>query len=155
MEPTSSSSGVDSLSEMAFSEAATPARLGHFEAPLRLQGIYLALVVFWNAAGAILIAWGLRAPGPTASLLVILFALFFAAGLIFGSRRLPGLYLGISMLMVIAGAQALVSAWTRDPALWPSDFWRYAGMALNALGSGAGIWGVLAWLAWRRGKAPA
>jgi hypothetical protein len=34
----------------------------------------------------------------------------------------------------LMGLAVAINAFIEDPALWPSDFWRYAGAALNGIG---------------------
>ncbi len=121
------------------------------ERPLRLGLLYLALVVAWNAGGLVQIARGLPAPGPVASPQVIAFSLASAAGLFAGARRWPVLFAGLCLVMVVAAAPSVGKIFTLDPALWPSDAWRYAGAAVNALGVAAGAWGMAAWVRLRWG----
>ena len=68
------------------------------------------------------------------------------AALVVSVRRWPVVY---AILSAIAGLLALVTvvnAFTADPSLWPSEFWRYAGIAVNAvgvLGAALGIAGTV------------
>lgn len=44
--------------------------------------------------------------------------------------------------MAGAGA-AIAGAFSQDPSLWPSEFWRYAGVGLNCLALIGGFWGFI------------
>lgn len=125
-------------------------RLGR---PLWLQWTHIVLAVAWNAAGVALLERGLRAPGPTASLAVAAFLLVLGAAMLGGARRLPALYLAASGLAGLGALWAIVQAFRLDPALWPSPFWRYAGVLLNAMGVAGAAWGTRVWLGWRRAEA--
>lgn len=92
------------------------------------------LSAIWNFAGVALIAQGQRAPGPTASIAGAIVLLAIAAGLVVAVGRWPVIYLLISIVVGLAAIAAVVNAFTADPALWPSEFWRYAGATLNGVG---------------------
>jgi hypothetical protein len=72
--------------------------------------------------------------------------LLSAAGLLAGARYWPLLFAGLCGVMVAVAAPSVAKVFTEDPGLWPSDAWRYAGGAVNALGVAAGTWGIFAWL---------
>jgi hypothetical protein len=109
---------------------------------LGLQLIHLLLSMVWNVAGVWLIAQGQRAPGPTASLLAVPLMLLLGAAMFFGLRRRRWLYMVASLLAGLGALAAVVQAFSADPALWPSDFWRATGTALNCLGVVGAVLGL-------------
>jgi flagellar motor component MotA len=54
------------------------------------------------------------------------------------------LYIIGSGFAIIGATMAINQAFTADQSLWPSEFWRYAGAALNALGVLGGTLGIIA-----------
>ena len=108
------------------------------------QLIYLTLAALWNLAGVARIAQGLRAPGPTASLAVAAYLLVVGVAIYAGARRNRGIYLAATLLVGFGTASAIVQAFQLDPSLWPSSFWRYAGVLLNGFGFFGAVWGCLA-----------
>jgi len=117
---------------------------------LPVQIIWALLASVWNVAGVMLIANGQRAPGPTATITgaVVLagFALLFPLAV----RRWPVLYLILSVLTGLICVMAVVNAFVQDPALWPSEFWRYAGAVLNGAGGIAAVVAVFGYVSWKR-----
>ena len=109
---------------------------------LQAQLVYFALVIFWNVTGVILIANDMRAPGPTASLLAAGIMALLALLLIYGWRQKTWLYVLISVLSFMGAMVAIYQAFSANPDLWPSDFWRYCGVSLNILGVVAHSFGV-------------
>ncbi len=108
-----------------------------------LQVLYWALVAAWNIAGLVLINMGQPALGPTASLLPV-FALgvitvFMLYAGIKGSKVYPYIGSAVLLLAVIIVAQAFIKA----PDLWPSDAWRYAGVAVNGFGALSAVMGLV------------
>ncbi|MEH6405082.1 MAG: hypothetical protein V7750_17020 [Sneathiella sp.] len=101
---------------------------------LQAQLFYFALVIFWNIAGVVLIANDMRAPGPTASLLAAGIMALLAPLLIYGWRQRTWLYVVISGLSFTGAMAAVYQAFSANPDLWPSDFWRYCGVSLNIFG---------------------
>lgn len=115
------------------------------------QVLYLIACVIWNIAGVVLLSQGRQALGPTATLVgaVVMVAIGIVA--YFGLKRSLPLYIVACVLMGLGGSIAVVQAVTGDPSLWPSEFWRWAGAALNAVGFALAVIGiVLAVRAWRR-----
>ncbi len=98
------------------------------------QLLYVALAAIWNITGVILIANDLKAPGPTASLIAASILIILALAMIYGSARNLWLYRIIATLFSIGAIAAIYPPLTADPSLWPSDFWRYVGLALNVFG---------------------
>ena len=115
-----------------------------------IQLAHLGLSLVWNVAGLALIARGLRAPGPTASLEVAAFLLVLGVAMGVGARRFAPLYVLASLLAGLGSSSAILQAFQLDASLWPSAFWRYAGALLNGLGVFGAYWGLLGWWKWRR-----
>lgn len=110
---------------------------------------WAVLAALWNFGGAWQLARGLQAPGPTASVAAGLILLVIAAGLGVTVRRWPA---GFVLLAVVAGLAALVGvvgAFTQDPALWPSESWRWAGILLNGVGFLAAAAAAVAFIRWK------
>lgn len=110
---------------------------------------WASLSALWNLGGVWQIARGLRAPGPTASLLAGVVLLGIAAGLGVAVRRWPTVFV---LLAAVAGLGALVGvvgAFVQDPALWPSETWRWAGIVLNGVGFVAGVASVVVFIRWK------
>jgi hypothetical protein len=104
------------------------------ESALTAQMVWASLAALWNLTGVALIAAGQRAPGPTASIAAAAVLIVIVVALPLLSRRSRLLYLVLSALAGLMALFAVVSAFTSDAALWPSDFWRYAGATLNTVG---------------------
>jgi hypothetical protein len=92
------------------------------------------LAAAWNVAGVVLIANGGRAPGPTASLLGAAVLIVIGVGLVATSNRSAIIYAALSIVSAAMAGGAVYNALTADPSLWPSEFWRYAGIILNGTG---------------------
>ncbi len=115
---------------------------------LSIQLAWATLSMLWNVVGVGRIAQGLRPPGPTASILAAAILLAIGFWLVIGLRRWPILYVVLSVLGGLMALAAVVNAFTSDPTLWPSEFWRYAGALLNgvgALGALLAVVGVVRW----------
>lgn len=107
-----------------------------------IQVAWAILAAIWNVAGVALIAQGLRAPGPTASIIGAFVMLVLAVAFVTTIHRWPLVYLLASVIGGLAAVAAVVNAFTADTALWPSEFWRYAGIALNGAGFLAAVFAV-------------
>lgn len=116
--------------------------LPHLKPALSLQLTHLLLSIAWNIVGVILIARGLPAPGPTASLLTALILLVLAGFMLLGAVRYRNLYLVVTLVVLLGAVSAIGPAFNKPAALWPSDFWRYAGVLLNSLGVIGALWGI-------------
>lgn len=124
--------------------------LSHLKTPLAYQFNYLMLCIAWNVAGLILLANGEQALGPTASTSAIAILAGFGVALFIGAWRLPYLYLLASVLLLLIASSAVLPAYTKDPSLWPSDYWRYGGALLNGLGAFVCARGILAFWQWHK-----
>lgn len=64
-------------------------------------------------------------------------------------RRWPKLYLVLTIATGLICVMATISAFTQDPALWPSEFWRYAGAVLNGAGAVAAVVALAGYIGWK------
>jgi hypothetical protein len=111
---------------------------------LYAQVAWAVLAAVWNFAGVALIASGQRAPGPTASAGGGIVLLALAVAFVAARSRWPWwVYMALSAVAAFMGAAAVYNAFVQDPALWPSEFWRYAGIVLNGAGAVASVLAVL------------
>ena len=117
---------------------------------LPAQVAWALLAALWNAVGVYLIAQGQRPLGPTATLIGAGLAVVLAAGLVLSITRAPLVYAVVSGVAGYLALATAVGAFTQDPALWPSEFWRYAGAVLNGVGFLAAAAGCLAYFRWKK-----
>lgn len=106
---------------------------------LRILVVWAILCTLWNFYGAFQIANGGRALGPTATMAGGVLAMFLALLFVFTSSRWPTVYKALAVLAAIMAAFTIWNAVVLDPSLWPSEFWRWAGIVLN----GSGVLGAL------------
>lgn len=95
---------------------------------------WAGLCALWNAYGAMQISMGGRALGPTATYAGAGLVILIAIALLVTSTRWP---LICRTLAIVAGALAAWTIWNSfilDRNLWPSEFWRWAGIVLNGFG---------------------
>ncbi len=119
-----------------------------FQPALALQLLHAALCVVWNGVGLAQRAHGVQSIGPTASWTAIVVMIVFGAGLVyFLTAGWKIAYFVLSPIGLLAAMAAIVGALTNDPLNWPSEFWRWAGIAVNAIGL---IGFFLAWLTFTR-----
>jgi hypothetical protein len=104
---------------------------------------WAALCVFWNTYGAIQISMGGRALGPTATFAGAGFIVLLGAILIATNRLWPRIYPWIAVLAAALAAVTIWNAFKLDPLLWPSEFWRWAGIVLNGFGVGGAALAVI------------
>ena len=101
----------------------------------KVQLLHAALCIIWNIAGLWLLSNDLQPIGPTASMAAIGLIIVFSATLILGERNnQPVSYLLASGLLALAAVSAIFGCFTKDSSLWPSEWWRYAGIAVNSIG---------------------
>lgn len=110
---------------------------------MRVQVAWAILSAIWNSVGVAMIAQGGRSPGPTASIAAAIVLLVMAIAYPTVLRRWRVVYLLVSVMGGLAAIAAVVNAFTADPALWPSEFWRYTGVVLNGVGFFAAIVGIV------------
>ena len=109
---------------------------------------WAVLAALWNFGGAWQLARGLPSPGPTASALAGLVLLAIAAGLGIAVRRWPTVFVLLAAVAGLAALVGVVGAFVQDPALWPSELWRWAGIVLNTAGFVAAAVAVGAFIRW-------
>ena len=110
---------------------------------------WAVLAALWNLGGVWQLGRGLRPPGPTASTFAGLVLPVIAGGLVLAVRQWPKVFVLLAAVCGLAALSAVVGAFVQDPALWPSEFWRWAGVLLNGLGVMAAATGVVAFVRWR------
>jgi hypothetical protein len=115
---------------------------------LPAQVAWAVLAAVWNFVGVYRIAEGAQALGPTATVGGGVFLLVLAVGFVVTISRWPVVYVLLSIVGGLAAAAAVGNAFIADPALWPSTFWRLAGVALNAVGFVAAASAVVAAFKW-------
>jgi len=104
-------------------------------ATLSVQLIHIALCIVWNLVGVYQLSQGIQSIGPTASLIGVVILFVFAGALVLAAAKSwRWLYLSVSLLLVWGAVSAIYGGFTKDIALWPTEFWRYAGMLVNAVG---------------------
>lgn len=97
--------------------------------------LHAVLVIVWNIVGVWLLSQNKSALGPTATLTAaFVFAGLIVVYLFFFKKGYEKLFLSIVSMGALSGSIAIYGAFTKDPSLWPSEFWRYAGVAVNVLG---------------------
>ena len=97
--------------------------------------LHALFVINWNIIGVWLLSQGRSALGPTATIMgALVFAVFIFLYLLFYKKGYENLFILLVTIGALLGFSAIYGAFTKDPALWPSEFWRYAGVAVNALG---------------------
>lgn len=116
---------------------------------LQAQVSWALLSALCNVVGVTLVAHAAHALGPTTSISAAAALLVIAAACIETIGGAPLVYLVVSIAAVLLALAAVVHAFTADPSLWPSEFWRYAGAALSAVGLLAALDVTVAWAKWR------
>ncbi len=97
--------------------------------------LHAILVIVWNIVGVWRLSLGESALGPTATLVgALIFAVLIAIYFLFYKKGYEKLFLTVVTIGALLGSMAIYGAFTKDPNLWPSEFWRYAGVAVNLLG---------------------
>jgi hypothetical protein len=107
----------------------------YFRPVLALQLIYCSLCIAWNATGLWQISQGVQSIGPTASWSAILI-LGTLSAVFFLSYRFDkaGINLAASLMVFVLASLAVWGGFSKPPESWPSEFWRYAGIAVHVLG---------------------
>ena len=105
-----------------------------YQVPLAIMVTHAFLSAAWNAAGVWLIARGQPPLGPTASMSaiailgILILAYFFTV-----KQNYTKSFLILASIGALAGLLAIHGAFTKDHSLWPSEFWRFTGIAVNSL----------------------
>ncbi|BAJ01959.1 hypothetical protein [Shewanella violacea] len=103
---------------------------------LKVQLTHLFLCILWNAIGLWQLHNGEQSIGPTASMMAIVVVLIAGSLLVFSlNKAWKPLYFSISLLAFLLAAMTIYGGLTKDHSLWPSEFWRFAGIAVNAIGA--------------------
>ena len=105
-----------------------------YKSPLVFMVSHALLAAAWNGTGLWLVSQGQSPLGPTASgaavalmaVLIVLYVFTFKKGY-------EKTFLLIASVGALLGILTIYGALTKDHSLWPSEFWRYAGIAVNAL----------------------
>ncbi len=96
---------------------------------------HAVLSIVWNVVGLWLLSLGKQALGPTAAYAaIVLFILLSSGYIFFAEKEYEKMYLLLACIGAALACYAITGGLTKDHSLWPSEFWRYAGMAVNALG---------------------
>jgi hypothetical protein len=112
--------------------------------PIKLQLSWISMSILWNISGIILVSQGKRALGPTASWTAIAILLLLAIVLVISYQKKWAIF--YFLLTFLGGAMAFIAvrnAFVQDILLWPSEFWRYAGIVVNSFGIFAGFFAIL------------
>ena len=105
-----------------------------YQGPLTIMVTHAFLSAAWNAAGVWLIARGQPPLGPTASMSgVAVLGILILAYLITVKQSYTKSFLVLASIGALAGLLAIYGAFTKDHSLWPSELWRFTGIAVNSL----------------------
>ena len=106
-----------------------------YQYAIKVQALYAILCVVWNAVGLWQIQQGVQSIGPSASITVIVAILLLLSSMVICLyKKWEVIYLGISLLVSILAVLVIYGGFTKDRELWPSEFWRYAGIVVNLMG---------------------
>lgn len=109
--------------------------MSEYTMALRIQGLHVLLCIIWNGAGLWQISKGWQSIGPTASWTAIAFmSALFSIMLLTVYRNWRPAYFLASALACFVAVSAIQGGLTKDVSFWPSEFWRYAGIAVNGIG---------------------
>jgi hypothetical protein len=116
---------------------------------LPVLAAWAMLAALWKLGGAWQLERGLRSLGPTASVLAGLVLLVMAAGIAVAVRHRPTVFVVLAAVAGLAALVAVVGAFVQDPSLWPSEYWRRAGVLLNGVGLVAAAAALAAFFRWK------
>lgn len=97
------------------------------------------LCTAWNLYGAVQIANGRPALGPTATYAGAGLALALTLLFLVASGRWPLVYKLLAAFAAVVAGITVWNAFALDPSNWDLQFWRWAGAALNTAGIVGGI----------------
>lgn len=107
--------------------------------------------IAWNVYGLYLINQGLAPIGPTASsAAAVICAAFAVLFWRFTSKHNKWPYIILSAVAALMALITIYGAFTKDPSLWLSEAWRWAGIILNGIGGIACIAGIIKTLNYRK-----
>ena len=96
--------------------------------------LHAFLAAIWNVVGVWLISQGQSPLGPTASLTGVAVLVVLIVIYIFTLKKgYEKSFLLMASIGAMVGLMTIYGALTKDHSLWPSEFWRYAGIAINSL----------------------
>lgn len=114
---------------------------------LAFQILWAIGCIAWNMYGLYLISNGQKPIGPTASAvgagLCAIFAILFWW---FLKKNLKWPYIILCAVAALMAGFTIYGAFTKDPSLWPSESWRWAGILLNGTGLVACVAGIFSML---------
>lgn len=119
---------------------------------LPVQVSWAVLSAIWNITGTLMISQSLKALGPTATWTTAVVLLVLAAALMWTVERLPLLYLILTLIMGAGAFYTVIFAFTGNPSLWPSVFWRWAGASLNSAGTACATAATVSFFRWKAGR---
>lgn len=110
---------------------------------LSFQILWAIGCIAWNMYGLYLMSNGQQPIGPTASAvgagLCAIFAFLFWW---FLKKNFKWSYIILCVVAALMAGFTIYGAFTKDPSLWPSEAWRWAGIVLNSIGMGSCIAGI-------------
>ena len=108
--------------------------IGTYKTPLVFMVMHAFLAAVWNLAGVWLISQGQAPLGPTASFTGVIVLLVLIMIYIFTLKKgFEKTFLLMAFVGALVGALTIYGALTKEHSLWPSEFWRIAGIAVNSL----------------------
>lgn len=108
--------------------------INSYKIPLRFMVLHALLAAVWNLAGAWLISQGQSPLGPTASLLgVVVLSILIIIYIFTLKKGYEKTFLLMAFVGALVGALTIYGALTKEHSFWPSEFWRFTGIAVNSL----------------------
>ena len=108
--------------------------INSYKIPLRFMVLHALLAAVWNLAGVWLISQGQSPLGPTASLLgVVVLSILIIIYIFTLKKGYEKTFLLMAFVGALVGALTIYGALTKEHSFWPSEFWRFTGIAVNSL----------------------
>lgn len=109
--------------------------MNSYRPALAAQLLHVALCVVWNGLGLWQKSQGIQTIGPTASFGAIGFVVLLGVGFVLLLRKgAETPYILLSLLGLLLSALAIYGGFAKELSNWPSEFWRWAGILVNAVG---------------------
>ncbi|MFK8020769.1 MAG: hypothetical protein AB8B86_13435 [Pseudomonadales bacterium] len=106
-----------------------------YQTAFNAQATHAFLCIVWNVVGMWQNDQGMQSIGPTASLTVVSIAALLLCSLWLSLHlNWQSIYLALSCIAFTAAAMAIYGGFTKSQELWPSEFWRIAGIVVNLIG---------------------